>query len=109
MTTNDDWLSPAWYTFGNVFTENGFSKHSSVEFISNGSIGGLPHLFKVEFLNSSLIWSNSSALDTYFELFDSIGSIKSHLIICSISVFNPEIKVPDVDVEERKNQLKVIV
>jgi len=98
VTTNDDGLGPSWYKLGDVLANNRFSEDGSVQDVSDGSIGGSPHLLQLEFFNSFLIRGNSGALDTDFVFLNSMSSINGDLVIGLISVFNAQIIVLNVKV-----------
>lgn len=53
VSTDDDGLCPAWDGLGDSFKQDGFSEDGSVENVSDGTVGGSPHLLQLEFLNSS--------------------------------------------------------
>jgi hypothetical protein len=62
-------------------------------------------LLEVEFLNSILIWSNSSALNTNLGVLDCFSSVNSNLIICGISALNTQIHVDGLKINVRFNVL----
>ena len=100
VSADDDGLFPAWDEPGDVFDDDWFSEDGSVEDVSDGSIGRFPHLFEVELFDSGLIGSDGGTLDTNFALFDGVGGIDGDLIVGGISVFDTEIEVLDVEIEE---------
>ena len=105
MSSNDNRFLPTWNEFRNIFNENWFSENSSIQYISNCAIGALPHLFKIEFFDSSFIRSNCSTFDSYFALLDSIGSIDGNLIISFIPILHSKIKILDINVKEGIDQM----
>jgi len=105
VSSNNDRLSPAGDKLRDILAENGFSEDGTVEVVSDSTIGGLPHLLKLEFFNSSLIRSDCGTLDTDLALFDGSGSIESYFIISGISVFHAEVEIFNVNVEEGKDEL----
>jgi hypothetical protein len=88
MTTNNDWLGPAWNQARNICTNNWLSEDSTVQDITNGSIGRLPHLFKLELSNAFLIRSNGCTFDTNLVLLDCVGRLNGDLVIGGVSVLN---------------------
>ena len=48
MTTNDDGLSPARHQARNVLDDDGLTEDGSSQDVTDGSVGGLPHLLKLE-------------------------------------------------------------
>lgn len=105
MSSNDYGLCPSWNKSWDIRDNNRLSEYSSVQFISNCAIRGLPHLFEAKFNNSGFIRSNSSAFNTNFVLLDSISSIYSDLVIGSISILNTEVIVFYLNVQMRQDQL----
>lgn len=98
MTSNDDWFFPAWNQSRNILDDNRLTENSTIEYISDGTIGTFPHFLQLELLNSSLIRSNSRTFNTNFTLFDSIGSINSNLIVSGITMLHSKIKIFNIDV-----------
>lgn len=68
VTTDDDGLFPLGDEEGDVFAENRLSENCAVEVVSDGAVGGLPHLFQVEFLDSGLVRSDCGAFDSDLKL-----------------------------------------
>jgi hypothetical protein len=99
VPSNDDRLGPILDKSGDVLDEDGLSEDGSIEVVSNGSIGTLPHLLKLELFDSGLIGSDGGALDADFAVFDGLGSIEGDFIVCLVSVFDAQIEVLDVEVE----------
>ena len=85
MSTNNDWGSPSWDASWNVGNHNWLSKYCSIKDVSNGSIWTSPHLLQIEFLNSSLIWSDGGTFDCNLMFLCCLSSINCNLIICLIS------------------------
>lgn len=108
MSSNDDGLVPSWNKSGNVLNDDGFSEDSTVQLVSDGSVGGLPHLLKTEFLNSSFIRGDGGALDTDLALLDGSSGVQSDLIIGLITILHAEVKVLDVNVQIGNNELRNI-
>lgn len=108
MSTNDDGLGPTRNKSGNVLDDDGFSEHCSIEDVSDCSVGRLPHLFQLEFSDSFLVRSDGGTLDTYFVLLDSMSSINGDLIVSLVSVFNAQVVVFDINIQIRKDVLKIL-
>jgi hypothetical protein len=105
VSSDNDGFGPILDQSWNVLDENGFSEHGSVEVVSDGSVGALPHLLQFEFLNSSLIGGDGGALDSHLALLDGSGGIEGHLVIGLVSVLDTEIEVVDLEVEERMDEI----
>ena len=56
-------------------------------------------LLELKLLDSGLVGGNGCALDAYRVLLDSLGSIKSDLVVGLVSVRETEIVVLEVDIE----------
>ena len=104
VSSNDDWFLPSWNESGDVFNDDGFSKDSSIENVSDSSIGTFPHLLELELLNSCFVRSDGGTLDTDFALFDSFSSFNGDFVISFVSVLHSEIKVLNLDVKEGKDE-----
>lgn len=104
MSTDNDGLGPVGDQSWDVLAKNGFSEDSSVEVVSDATVGTLPHLFEFELFDSGLIGSDGGAFDSDLAVLDGFGSIKSDLVISLVSVLNSEIEILDVEVQERMDQ-----
>ena len=88
VSTHDNRLGPSRNESGDVGANDGLSEDSTVEDVSNCSIGRPPHLFQVEFCDSVLVGSDGCAFDTTLCFGDGICSINGDLIVGSISAFH---------------------
>ncbi|KAH3673827.1 hypothetical protein OGATHE_001807 [Ogataea polymorpha] len=110
MSTNNDWLLPtrnqAWDFNASVLptNHNWLPENSSSQNVSNGSVWRDPHLLESEFLDTSLVRSDSGALNTNSVLLDGIGSVDSDLVVRFISGQNSQVVVLEVDIEVGQNQ-----
>ena len=95
MSTDNNGLFPARNKSGDVFDDNRFSEDGAIQNIADSAIGTFPHFFQVKLLESSLIWSDSSTFDSYFDLLDGLSGINADLVIGSISVFHTKVKISD--------------
>lgn len=93
VSTNDDWLLPAWNTLGDVLDANRLSEHSAVKDVSDCAVRTLPHLLKVELLDSCLVWGDGGALDADLVLEGCICGIGSDLICRGIAIGHRQIVV----------------
>lgn len=105
VTANDDRLLPARNKTGNAGDDNGLTEDGTTKGISDGSVGGKPHLLQLELLDTSLIGGDGGTLDTDGVLLDSLGGINGDLIVGLITVLKTKIIVLEVDVEVRKDEL----
>jgi hypothetical protein len=88
VSTDDDWFFPSRYQFWYIFNNDRLSEDSTVEDVSDGTIGAFPHFFEVELLDSGFVWSDGCTFDAYFAMFNGLGSLKGDFIIGGISVLN---------------------
>jgi hypothetical protein len=80
------------------------SEDGAAQNVADGAVGGLPHLFEAEFLDSCLIGGDGRALDADMMLLNGVGGIDGHLIIGFVTVLDTQIVVVEVHVEVRQNQ-----
>ena len=57
VSTDNDGFGPPWYQPGDILDQDWLPEDSTIQDVTNCSVGGLPHLFKLELNNTSLIWS----------------------------------------------------
>lgn len=105
MSTDDDWFGPTWNTTWNVLDDDGLTENDTSNNVTESSVGGLPHLLQIEFLDSSFVRSDSSTFDTNFAGFDGRCSVDGYLVISSITVFDAQVVVLDVEVQVREDEL----
>lgn len=100
MSANDDGFGPVADESGDVLDDDGLSEDGSVEVISDGAVGGLPHFFQFELLDSGLVGGDGGTLDANFALLDGFSCVHGDLVVGLISVLHAQIKVLDVKIEE---------
>ena len=61
-------------------------------------------LLQLEFLDSGLVWSDGRTLDADAVFLDRLCSINRHLIICLISIRQPQVVVFQIDVKVGMNE-----
>lgn len=105
MSSNNNRLFPSWNQFWDVVDDNGFSEDSTIEDVSDGTVGAFPHFFEVELLDSSFIRSDCGTLNTDLAFLNGIGSINGDLVVGCISVFDSKVEILDVEIKEGKDQL----
>jgi hypothetical protein len=88
VSSNNDGLSPAWDESWDVADDDGLTENGTVENVSNSSVRRLPHLLKVELLDTTLIRCNGGALNADFVLLHSLRAVNSNLIICCVTILN---------------------
>ena len=74
VSSNDDWLLPAWDVEWDVVDDDWLTEDGSSADVSDGSVGRLPHLLEVEFLDSGLIWGDGGTLDSDLACLDSLAA-----------------------------------
>ena len=105
VAANDDGLGPPWDKSWDIGANDGLTEDSTIEDVSNGSIGALPHLLQLELLNAILIRGDGGALDSNLVLLDSVGTLNSDLVVSGITVLNGEVVVLKVNIDIRGNML----
>jgi len=73
VTSNNDGLGPAGDKARHVGADNGLTEDSTVQDVTDGSIGRFPHLLKLELLDTLLVGGDGSALDSDLVLLDGVG------------------------------------
>ena len=105
MSANDDGRSPTWDEARDVADDDWLTEDSTIQNVSNRAVRGLPHLLKVKLLNSSRVWCDSGALNSYFVLQHSVGAVNGYLIVCSVTILNREVVVFRFEINVRENVL----
>jgi hypothetical protein len=106
VSANNDGRSPAWDKTRDVADNDWLAEHSAIKNVSDSAIGGLPHLFEVEFLHTGLIRSDGCALDSDLVLQHSVRTIYGDLVICSVTVLDRQIVVLSLEINVREDMLK---
>jgi hypothetical protein len=88
VSSDNDGLSPAGHKSWDIVNDNSLSEHGTVENITDGAVGGLPHLLKLELLNTTSVRGNGSALDTNLGSKHSVSTINGNLIVSGVTVLN---------------------
>lgn len=88
MSSNNDWLYPAWNESGDVWDNDGLTEYCTIKDISNCTVRAFPHLSQIKFFYTFSIRSNSCALDSYFMFLDCISTVNSNLIFSFVTVLN---------------------
>lgn len=73
--------------------------------IAHRSVRASPHFLQFEFLDSSLVGGDGSALDTDRILLDSLGRVDSDLIVGCISALHSQVVVLEVNIDEGQDKL----
>lgn len=60
--------------------------YSNVQDVSDGAVGGQPHLLELELLDTGLIGGDGGALDADAVLLDSFSGVDGDLVICLVTV-----------------------
>ena len=105
MSTYDDWFCPTWNTSWNVLDDDGLTENDTSNNVTDGSVGGLPHLLQIEFLDSSFVRSDGGTFNTNFAGFDGLCSVDGYLVISGITVFDAQVVVLDVEIQVREDEL----
>ena len=98
VSSNDDGLGPAWHTAGDVGDNDGLSEDGTVEDVSDGSVGGSPHLLEVEFLNTALVGGDGGALDGDLMFLGGLSSVDGDLIVSGVTAGHRQVVVLSLEV-----------
>jgi len=105
VTTDDDGLFPAGHKLGDVVDDDGGTEDHTIKNVTDGAVGGSPHLLEVELLNASFIRGDGRALDADVVLLDGVSAIDGNLIVGLITLLDGEIVILDVNVDVAKDEL----
>ena len=105
MSTDNDWFGPTWNTTWNVLDDDGLTENDTSDNVTDGSVGGLPHLLQIEFLDSSFVRSDGGTFNTNFASFDGLCGVDGYLVISGITVFDTQVVVLDVEVQVGEDEL----
>lgn len=101
VSSDDDWLDPAWYATRNIIDDDGLSEDGTVENVSDGAVWTLPHLLQVKLLDSALVWGDGSALDSNLMLLGSLGAVDRNLIVSCVTRSHRQVIVLCLEVDIR--------
>ena len=95
VSSDNDRFLPSRDKSWNIADHDRLSKDSSIQVISDGSVGAFPHLFEAEFLDSCLVWRNGGAFDSNLAFTNSFSSVDGYFVISLISVLHSQVEVLD--------------
>ena len=81
MTSNYDRVLPSWYRPRDTLEDDRLAEDGTAKDVTDGTVGALPHLLELELLDTSLIGSDSGALDTDTVLQNGLSRFNSHFVI----------------------------
>ena len=105
MSTNNNRVGPSGNQTRDIFDNNSLTEDSSVEDVTDGAVGGLPHLLEGELLDTALIRGDGGALNTNLVLEHSVGAVNSDLIVGGVTVLDGQIIVVGVNIDVGVNML----
>jgi hypothetical protein len=109
VSTNNDGLGPSRNAPRDVFDDDGLTEYGTAKDVTDGAVGGLPHLLKFEFFNTLFIRGDGGALDTNLAGLDGSGAVVGDFVICGITVFHAQIEVLAVEVQVGEDKLSHIL
>lgn len=92
MSSNDDGFDPARHQPGDVLTDDGFSEHGATQNVTDGAVGGAPHLLQVELLHPVLVRCDGGTFDAHAVLTHGFRSIHRHLVVRRVTVLDTQVK-----------------
>lgn len=105
MSSDYDRFLPSSDQPGNVLAYDGFSEHGAAEHVPDRTVGTLPHLLQLEFLDSLLVRRDGRALNADIVLLHGLGTVQRHLVVGQVTVLHAQIEDVELDVQERQNEL----
>lgn len=91
MSSDDDGFGPTGHQARDVLAYDSFAEHGTAEDVPDGSVGGAPHLLKLELLHTVLIGCDGGTLDTHVKTTHRLSSLHRHLVISGITVLNAQV------------------
>jgi len=85
VSSDNNWLSPAWNATGDVGDNNRFSEDSAIEDVSDGTVGASPHLLEVELFDTALIGGDGGALYGNLMFLGGVSRVDCDLIVGGIT------------------------
>lgn len=85
VSSDNNWLSPAWNATGDVGDHNRFSEDSAIEDVSDGAVGAPPHLLEVKLFDTAFIGGDGGALYGNLVFLGGISRVDCDLIISGIT------------------------
>ena len=106
VTTDHDWVLPAWDRTGYLFEDDGLTEHGPTKDVTDlvvvslrmlekplvflgavagnthGAVGALPHLFQFEFLHPGLVRGDGGTFDSDVVLLDGLRRVDRDLVVC---------------------------
>lgn len=73
VSPDNNRLVPAGHKAGHVGADNGLTEDGTVEDVTDGAVGGLPHFLELELLHTFLVGGDGGALDADLVELDSVG------------------------------------
>lgn len=73
VSSNDNGTLPIGNYSGYIFYDDRFSENCSIQLVSNGSVGRLPHFFQAKFFHTSFIRSDGCTLNSYTIFLNSLS------------------------------------
>ena len=104
MAGHDDRLGPAWNQTRHVAHDDRLAEDGATKDITDGAVGGLPHLLEAKLLDAGLVRCDGGAFDADMLALDRLGRVDGHLIVGGITVLDAQIVIVEIHIEIRQNQ-----
>jgi len=105
VATDDDGLDPTGDRTGDALEDDWLAEHGPADEIADGAIGRAPHLLQLEFFHACLVRRDGCAFDPDVVFEDRFGRLDSYSVIGSIAMLKAEIKVFNVKLQVREDEL----
>ena len=105
MAADDDRLGPAGHQARHVLADDRLAEDHAAEDVADGAVRRLPHLLQAELLHPRFVRGDGGAFDADAELLDGVGGVDGDLVVGLVAVFDAEIEIEQLDIEERVDQL----
>jgi xanthine/CO dehydrogenase XdhC/CoxF family maturation factor len=105
MPADGDGFLPGRYERFDIPDENGRPEDRSVEHGADGSVGALPHLFKLVLDNPVLVRRDGGALDAYAVFHNRLRGLDRHPVVSVITTLDVEVVIIDGQVQPGEKQL----
>lgn len=106
MSADNNGFRPSGNRSGYAGEDDRLTEDRSAQDIPYSAVGTLPHRLEFELFHAGLVWGDGRTLDADRMLENGLCGIDSDLVVCSISMFKPEVVILDVELKIWQNELQ---